>query len=98
MMIEVTMPDQVLPHPALAGRGPDGQGMLLAQDHAARRLVAGWGLLALVALALSTLCAALVVAARAPLPGGLGLLAGMFRSALVLHVNLAVVVWFLAAA
>ncbi|MBC7860079.1 MAG: hypothetical protein H7Z39_15185, partial [Burkholderiaceae bacterium] len=36
-----------------------------------RRLAAGWFVLALVALALSTVCALLLVAARTPLPGGL---------------------------
>ena len=63
-----------------------------------RRLAAGWLLLAVVALALSTACALLLVAARAPLPGGAVAPAGLFRGALVLHVGLAVVVWFLAGA
>lgn len=63
-----------------------------------RRLTAGWLLLALTALALSTLCAVLLIAARTP---GVGALVGwgeLFGRALVLHVSLAVVVWFLACA
>ncbi len=63
-----------------------------------RRLVAGWFMLALLALALSTVCAVMLVAARAPLPGGAIAPAALFRSALVLHVGLAVVVWFLSCA
>lgn len=64
----------------------------------ARRLTAGWMLLALCALALSTLCAVLLIAARTPwlgTPAGAG---ALFGRALVLHVSLAVVVWFLASA
>jgi cytochrome c oxidase subunit 1 len=63
-----------------------------------RRLTAGWLLLALGALALSTVCAVLLIVARTP---WLGVLAGsgeLFGRALVLHVSLAVVVWFLASA
>jgi cytochrome c oxidase subunit I len=67
-------------------------------DPRVRRLAAGWFVLALVALALSTVCALLLVAARTPLPGGLAASATWFRGALVLHVGLAVVVWFLACA
>lgn len=54
-----------------------------------------WWLLAVLALGASTLCAVVLVVARTPF---LGLGAGFFRSALVLHVDLAVVVWFLAVA
>jgi len=63
-----------------------------------RRLTAGWMLLALSALALSTLCAVWLIAARTPwlgTPAGAG---ALFGRALVLHVSLAVVVWFLASA
>lgn len=63
-----------------------------------RRLTAGWMLLALCALALSTLCAVWLIAARTPwlgTPAGAG---ALFGRALVLHVSLAVVVWFLASA
>ncbi|HLO64323.1 MAG TPA: hypothetical protein VK165_15300, partial [Azonexus sp.] len=58
-------------------------------------LPAAWWLLALLALGASTLCAVVLVVARTPF---LGLGAEFFRSALVLHVDLAVVVWFLAVA
>jgi cytochrome c oxidase subunit I len=63
-----------------------------------RHLVAAWLLLALAALALSTLCAVLLVAARAPLPGGLAASGELFGRALVLHVSFAVIVWFLSCA
>lgn len=63
-----------------------------------RRLVAGWLFLALTALALSTLCAVLLVAARAPLPATFAGAGELFGRALVLHVTFAVVVWFLACA
>lgn len=63
-----------------------------------RPLMAGWLILALAALALSTLCAVLLVAARAPLPGTFAAVADLFGRALVLHVTFAVVVWFLACA
>lgn len=59
------------------------------------RLAAGWGLLALIALGVSTVFALFLVVARTPF---LGVGAEFFRTALVMHVNLAVVVWFLAAA
>ena len=71
---------------------------ILRADPDVRRLAGGWLLLALVALALSTACALLLVAARAPLPAGLAAPDTLFRSALVLHVGLAVVVWFLCCA
>lgn len=58
-------------------------------------LVDAWWLLALLALGASTLCAVVLVVARTPF---LGLGAEFFRSALVLHVDFAVVVWFLAVA
>lgn len=54
-----------------------------------------WWLLALLALGASTLCAVLLVVARTPF---LARGAEFFRMALVLHVDLAVVVWFLAVA
>jgi len=63
-----------------------------------RRLTSGWLLLALTALALSTLCAVLLIAARTPGVGGLVGWGELFGRALVLHVSLAVVVWFLACA
>ena len=63
-----------------------------------RGLAAGWLSLALCALAMSTLCALLLIAARTPLPAALGASSDLFRRALVLHVSLAVVVWFLSCA
>lgn len=63
-----------------------------------RRLTAGWLLLALVALLFSTLCAVLLIASRTPLLGAVAASGELFGRALVLHVSLAVVVWFLACA
>jgi len=72
---------------------------VLREDYAGTgRLAAGWLLLALTALALSTLCAVLLVSARAPLPGPLAASGELFSRALVLHVTFAVVVWFLSCA
>jgi tetratricopeptide (TPR) repeat protein len=68
-----------------------------AAPAATRRLAAAWWLLALIAFALSLLEAVLLVTARLPFNGGLAT-AAFFRTALVLHVDLAIVVWFLAAA
>jgi cytochrome c oxidase subunit I len=62
------------------------------------RLAAAWLLLALAAIGLSTLCALLLVIARAPVLGNSAASGELFRSALVLHVGLAVVVWFLSCA
>lgn len=89
--------------PALAG-APVAAPWRLAGDRTAAaipaarralRLALAWWTLALVALGLSVLGAVVLVAARTPF---LALGAGVFRTALVVHVNLAVVVWFLAAA
>jgi hypothetical protein len=60
-----------------------------------RKLLATWWLLALFALGASSLFAVILVVARTPF---LGLGGEVFRTALVLHVDLAVVVWFLTAA
>lgn len=60
-----------------------------------RRLALAWFALALTALGLSALFAVILVVARTPF---LGQGAGLFRTALVLHVDLAVLVWFLAMA
>lgn len=62
---------------------------------AAKRLAAAWFALAVGALGLSALYAIVLVAARTPF---LGQGASFFRTALVLHVNLSVQVWFLAMA
>lgn len=61
----------------------------------ARRLAGAWFVLALLALGASALLAVVLVAARTPF---LGLGGAFFRTALVLHVDMAVLVWFLAAA
>lgn len=69
------------------------------QDHpAARRIAGAWLLLAVCALALSTACALLLIASRTPLLAPLAAGGELFRRALVLHVGLAVLVWFLAGA
>lgn len=60
-----------------------------------RRLAGAWFVLALAALGASALLAVVLVAARTPF---LGLGSDLFRTALVLHVDMAVLVWFLAAA
>ncbi len=65
---------------------------------AVRPLSAGWMLLALAALGISTLCALLLVLARLPWSGTPVGLGALFGRALVLHVSQAVVVWFLACA
>lgn len=84
-MLQPTLPALMLRPPLPAGRSAARGGALAG----------GWWLLALLALAASTLCAVVLVVARTPF---LGLGAGIFRTALVLHVDLAVVVWFLAVA
>lgn len=65
----------------------------LAED--SRRLAGAWFVLALLSLGISALLALVLVAARTPF---LGFGSGVFRTALVLHVDMAVLVWFLAAA
>lgn len=59
------------------------------------RLAGAWFVLALMALGLSAVFAVVLVVARTPF---LGQGAGLFQAALVLHVDLAVHVWFLAIA
>lgn len=71
---------------------------MLTQKTGVRALAGGWLLLALLALALSTVCAVMLVAARVPLPEPLAASLLWFRSALVLHVSLAVIAWFLCCA
>lgn len=68
---------------------------LLRLPEASRRLAGAWFLLALASLGASALLALALVAARTPF---LGFGSGVFRTALVLHVDMAVLVWFLAAA
>lgn len=71
---------------------------VLANNRSLRQQVGGWWLLGLIALAVSTLFAVLLVVARSPLLEQLSTPTGLFREALVMHVNLAVVVWFLSCA
>ncbi|MBP8309519.1 MAG: cbb3-type cytochrome c oxidase subunit I [Burkholderiaceae bacterium] len=66
-----------------------------AQAQGAQRLLRAWAQLAATALGLSALAAVVLVLARTPgltTPG----LASLFAPALVMHVNLATLVWFLA--
>ena len=70
----------------------------LRENLGARRLIAGWLLLALTALAMSTVYAVLVVITRTPLLNGFGIARELFRNSLVLHVNFAVIVWLLVCA
>lgn len=60
-----------------------------------RDLILAWWLLALLALGVSTAMALVLVVARMPM---LGLGLDFFRTALVLHVDTAVLVWFLSVA
>jgi cytochrome c oxidase subunit I len=66
-----------------------------ASEVSTRHLAKAWFALALFALGASAVLAIVLVAARTPF---LGLGGAFFRTALVLHVNLGVIVWFLAAA
>ena len=68
---------------------------LLRLPEASRRLAGAWFILALASLGASALLALVLVAARTPF---LGVGSSVFRTALVLHVDMAVLVWFLAAA
>ena len=70
----------------------------LLSNYAARRQVVGWLMLAVGALALSTLYAVLVVATRTPLLSGLPATRELFRNVLVLHVSFAMIVWMLVCA
>jgi cytochrome c oxidase subunit I len=79
------------------GAGTDRPSALAVRPDV-RGVAAGWLLLALMALALSTLCAVLLIAARTPLFGAVATSGELFGRALVLHVSLAVVIWFLACA
>src|SRR5476649_2258120 len=67
----------------------------VAMQTPGRKIAAAWFALALTALGLSAVFAVILVVARTPF---LGQGATLFRTALVLHVSLAVQVWFLAMA
>ena len=83
--------------PDFGGAGTDTPSALRVTP-AVRGVAAGWLLLALSALALSTLCAVLLIAARTPMFGTVATSGELFGRALVLHVSLAVMIWFLACA
>ena len=68
---------------------------LSAPSGAARRIAAGWLLLGVLALALSGLYAVLIVLSRTPYIGDVFPWADFFHIALVVHVDLSVLVWFL---
>ncbi|MEQ1674255.1 MAG: cbb3-type cytochrome c oxidase subunit I [Candidatus Nitrotoga sp.] len=72
--------------------------LALPIDPATRRQIAAWLMLAVGALALSTLYAILVVATRTPLLSGLTATRELFRNVLVLHVSFAMIVWMLVCA
>jgi heme/copper-type cytochrome/quinol oxidase subunit 1 len=63
---------------------------------AARRLAAGWLMLGVAALGIAGIFAILLVVARAPGLGTLFPTADFFRTALVVHVDQSVLIWFLA--
>ena len=69
---------------------------LPAPDSNARRLVIGWLLLGLVALVIGGLYTVLIVLSRTPFFQEIIPWVDFFRTALVVHVNLTVLVWFLA--
>ena len=69
---------------------------LPAPDSNARRLVIGWLLLGLVALVIGGLYTILIVLSRTPFFQEIIPWVDFFRTALVVHVNLTVLVWFLA--
>ena len=69
---------------------------LPAPDSIARRMVIGWLLLGLVALVIGGLYTVLIVLSRTPFFQEIIPWVDFFRTALVVHVNLTVLVWFLA--
>jgi heme/copper-type cytochrome/quinol oxidase subunit 1 len=69
---------------------------LPAPDSNARRLVIGWLLLGLAALVIGGLYTILIVLSRTPVFQEIVPWIDFFRTALVVHVNLTVLVWFLA--
>ena len=75
---------------------PAARYALAAPADARRRLAAGWLRLAIAALLGSGLFSILLVLARAPYTKDLFAFADFFRVALVVHVDLSVLVWFLA--
>jgi hypothetical protein len=74
----------------------DNQFTLPVPDHNARRLTAGWLFLGLAALVIGGLFTILIVLSRTPFFAEIIPWVDFFRTALVVHVDLTVLVWFLA--
>jgi hypothetical protein len=83
---------------ALAAPAADVRYVLPLPSDVRARLARGWLGLALAALAAAGMFSVLLVAARAPFFQHLFSSPDFFRTALVVHVNLSVLVWFLAIA
>jgi cytochrome c oxidase subunit 1 len=75
---------------------PDNQFTLPVPDYNARRITTGWLFLGLAALIIGGLFSILVVLSRIPFFAKIIPWVDFFRTALVVHVNLTVLVWFLA--
>jgi heme/copper-type cytochrome/quinol oxidase subunit 1 len=75
---------------------PENQFTLPVPDSNARRLTTGWLLLGLAALVIGGLFTILIVLSRTPFFQEIIPWKDFFRTALVVHVNLTVLVWFLA--
>jgi uncharacterized membrane protein len=75
---------------------PENQFTLPVPDSNARSLTTGWLLLGLSALVIGGLYTILIVLARTPFFQEIVPWVDFFRTALVVHVNLTVLVWFLA--
>jgi hypothetical protein len=75
---------------------PENQFTLPVPDSNARRLTTGWLLLGLSALVIGGLYTILIVLSRTPFFQEIIPWKDFFRTALVVHVNLTVLVWFLA--
>ncbi len=79
-----------------ARRLPEWRYALPLPDRARCRLATGWLAVGVAAVALSGLFSLLLVAARTPYVNRLLPMADFFHAALVVHVDLSVLVWFLA--
>jgi hypothetical protein len=75
---------------------PENQFTLPVADSNARRLTTGWLLLGLAALVIGGLYTILIVLSRTPVFQDIAPRTDSFHTALVVHVNLTVLVWFLA--
>ena len=75
---------------------PDNHFTLPVPDYNARRLTTGWLFLGLSALVIGGLFSILVVLSRIPFFAKIIPWVDFFRTALVVHVNMTVLVWFLA--